>query len=150
MARCYLIQDPYHPYAASFIDVIYRTWGHRAVCLYTDDKVRFYEQPAFPILDSDLVAASIDLGDEGLEAAARRLRRRFDIAGVVPFSEQTVAHAAELAGLLGLSWCPAPVLRRFRDKFALKEYVRARHPKVRMNASRRVSSADEVLRAPLP
>lgn len=150
MSRCYLIQDPYHVYAASFIDVIFRTWGHKAICLYTDEKVRFYEQDAFPILDSDRIETSVDLDGESLAAVAKRLQARYDIAGIVPFSEPTVANAAELAAQLGLSWCSPEVVRRFRDKFALKQWLRERYPSLRLNASRRVTSVADVLAEPLP
>jgi hypothetical protein len=151
MARCYLIQDPYHPYAATFIDVIHRRWGHRAVCVYTDDRLRFREQPGYPILRSrEHVAASIELGGANLGSAVRRLQRRFDVAGIVPFSEATAAQAAELAAHLGLGGCPPEVLRRFRDKFGLKEQLRARSPRLRLKAVRRVASVAHVLSGPLP
>lgn len=150
MGRCYLIQDPYHAYAASFIDVIFRSWGYRAICLYTDEKVRFYEQDAYPILESDRIATSVDLDGESLETVARRLQGRYDIAGIVPFSEPTVSAAAELAAHLGLDWCKPEVLRRFRDKYGLKQYLREQYPALRLNAARRVDSAADVLGGSLP
>jgi len=150
MGRYYLIQDPYHPYAATFIDVIYRSWGHRAICLYTDEKNRFYASGEYPILDSECVAASVELVGADLERVARRLSRRYELAGIVPYSELTVAHAAELSAHLKLEGSSPETLRRFRDKFALKAWLRERCPALRLNLARKVASPADVLSGPLP
>src|SRR5260221_310581 len=69
----YLIQDPYHEYGARFIDHIYRTYGHRAICIYTNRRERMIHEAQFPQLRSDAVAAACDVN----------LNRLDDFAGTV-------------------------------------------------------------------
>lgn len=79
-----------------------------------------------------------------------RVSRTCEIAAVLPYNEETVLTAAELAEQLGLEWNRLEVMRRFRDKFALKEHLRRQRPDLRLNASRRVSGVDDVFAHPLP
>lgn len=62
--------------------------------------------------------------------------------GIVPWDELHVVLAAELSEHLGLGWNDRDVIRRFRDKYAMKSWLRE-HSDVRINKSRRVSSAAE-------
>jgi hypothetical protein len=48
---------------------------------------------------------------------------------------------------LGLEWNSLEVMRRFRDKFALKQFLRASHPAIRINRSILVRSAAHVFAA---
>lgn len=143
----YLLQDPHHEYAARFVEHLYTTFGYRAVCFYTHPRERLFHQPDFPILRSECVAASYDVGPRDVSSFAAHLASAHNIAAVLPFNEPTVAPAVELSRLLGLGWAQPDVMRRFHDKFALKEYIRANHPEVRMNATRRADSATDVVQA---
>lgn len=143
----YLIQDPHHEYAARFIEHLYRTYGYRAVCFYTDRRERFFYQPDYRVLRSECIAASYDVSARDLSRFSAHVASAHSIAAVIPFNEPTVAPAVELARLLGLGWAQPDVMRRFHDKFALKDYIRANHPDVRMNASRRAESVADVLAA---
>jgi carbamoylphosphate synthase large subunit len=143
----YLIQDPHHEYAARFIEHLYRTFGYRAVCFYTDRRERLFHQPDYPVLRSQCVAASYDVSARDLSRFSAHVASAHSIAAVVPFNEPTVAPAVELARLLGLGWAQPDVMRRFHDKFALKDYIRSNHPEVRMNASQRAESVAQVLAA---
>jgi len=143
----YLIQDPHHEYAARFIEYLYKSFGYRAVCFYTDRRERFFHQPDYPVLRSECVAASYDLSARDLSKFSAHVASVHSIAAVIPFNEPTVAPAVELARLLGLRWAQPDVMRRFHDKFALKDYIRVNHPDVRMNASRRAESVAQVLAA---
>jgi len=145
--RHFLIQNPYHEYAARFIEHFHRKYGYRAVCLYSDRRERIRHEARFPILRSDRVVASHVVPPTRLPDFAQLVRGRYDAAAVVPFNEPTVVPAAELAAHLGLSWGQPQVLRRFRDKFALKEHLRSHHPQICVNASRLVHTTDDVLAA---
>jgi ATP-grasp domain len=143
----YLIQDPHHEYAARFIEHLYHSFGYRAVCFYTDRGERLFHQPDYPILRSECVAASYDVSVRDLSKFASHIAANHRVVAVLPFNEPTVAPAVELARLLDLSWAQPDVMRRFHDKFALKEYIRGTHPEVPMNASRRVQGLADVLAA---
>ncbi len=141
----YLIQDPHHEYAARFIEHLYKTYRYRAVCFYSDRRERLFHQRDFPVLRSECVAASYDVGTRDLSKFATHVAATHNVAAVLPFNEPTVAPAVELARLLQLAWAQPEVMRRFHDKFALKEHIRAHAPDVRMNQSRRVTTVKDVL-----
>jgi biotin carboxylase len=143
----YLIQDPHHEYAARFIEHLYRSCGYRAVCFYTDRRERLFHRHDYPVLRSECIAASYDVSVRDLSRFASHIAANHGVAAVLPFNEPTVAPAVELARLLGLGWAQPDVMRRFHDKFGLKEYIRSTHPDVRMNASRRVAGLADVLAA---
>lgn len=143
--RVYVIQDPLHDYATRFIELLRRRFDLRAICVYTDRRERLRHAAAAPILRSDSIAAEYDATPGQFAALADHLRRHHRVVAVVPFSEPTVLGATELARRLGLAWAQPEVMRRFRDKFALKEHLRQRHPQIRINASQRVETVAEIL-----
>lgn len=143
----YLIQDPQHEYAVRFIEYLYRAFGYRAVCFYSDRRERLFHQPDYPLLRSDCIAASYDVSVRDLPGFAAHIASAHNIIAVLPFNEPTVAPAVELARLLNLSWSQPDIMRRFHDKFALKDYIRTHYPEIRMNASRRAGSLADVLHA---
>jgi ATP-grasp domain len=145
MSRYFLVQDPYHEYAVQFIEHIHRKYGYRAICFYSDRQLYLRQAPAFPLLRSRYVAATYEVMPNELARFAVHLRSHYDIAAVVPFNEPTVLAAAELAERLQLSWSQPEVLRRFRNKHALKEHLRGQDAGLRINAVRQIHSLDEVM-----
>lgn len=141
----YVIQDPYHEYGLPFIEHIHRRYGHRAVCLYTNRRERLYHQSTLSPLRSMGVAAAYDIDSHKIEDVVPVLRAHYNVAAIIPFNETSVAPAADLAGSLGLSWAQPAVMRRFRDKFALKEHLRNTDPSLRINASHLVETTGDVL-----
>jgi hypothetical protein len=140
----YLIQDPHHEYAVRFIEHVYRKYGHRAVCFYTDPRERLRHAPRFPILRSEHVAAAYDIGNGDLSRFAAHVAAHHDVVAVLPFNEPSVLPAARIARHLGLSWAQPEVICRIQDKFALKEHLRRGHPQIPMNASCRVETLADV------
>lgn len=140
-----LVQDPYHPYAVRFIELLHGKYGHGAVCFFTDRRTRVCSGASYAALRAPLVEAVYDVSPDDLAGLADRVRRRHEIVGVVPYAEPTVLAAAELSELLGLGWNDRTTLQRFRDKFAFKEHLRARHRHLRVNGSRLVKTVDDVL-----
>jgi len=145
--RQVLLQNPYHEYAVRFIELGARKYGCKAVCVYTDPRERIRQERSFPILRSDLIAASYDAGRIGPKELAGQLAGRHRIAAVLPFNEPGVLPAAELAQELGLSWGQPAIVGRIADKFALKEHLRGARPDLGINASRRVDGLADVLAA---
>ncbi len=140
----FLIQDPYHEYAARFIEQIYRRFGLRAICFYTNRRERLRRARQFPLLQSDLVAASYDVSRPDLARFAAYLREHHRVAAVVPVNEPAVLPATELGELLALSWAQPLEMRRVCDKLAFKRYLREQHPHIRINASRSVQTGRDV------
>jgi hypothetical protein len=148
--RTFLIQDPYDLDAQLFIGAMFRHFGMRPVCFYTDPKARFYGERMFPVLRSCGIERAYDVSLDDLAAFAQQVSEEYDVAAVVPYREDTVEVAAELCRHLDLGWNPADVVARFRDKHALKAYLRQHPLDVRVPRSRRVGSADELDADDLP
>jgi len=142
----FLIQDPYHEYGNLFIEHIHRKYGYRAVVFYTDPAERRALEHRNP-LPVRCVAASYEVKHEDMEPFAAYLRNHHCLNAVIPFNETSLLNASVLSAHLGLSWGPPAIIRRFRDKFSLKEHLRAAAPAIRVNASRIVGSTADVLRA---
>lgn len=139
-----VVQDPYHPYAIRFLEVHRQVWGLRSVCWYTDEAMLRSQAWQYPWLASPAVARNYLVGTSGLDGLAAALRRDFDVRAVVPYAEPTVLPAAALSELLGLSWAQPGVLELFRDKYRIKERLRAVEG-IRVNATALVRSGAEVL-----
>lgn len=128
-----LLQDPYHPYAARFI-ALAAGRGVRGVCLYTDAADMARNVRKFPELAGPTVSASYLIEGRSLEDVAAHLRRAHRVVAVVPHFEPAVLPLARLAELLDLPWAQPGVLERFRDKHALKSYLRSLPDGPRINA----------------
>ena len=147
----YLIQDPYDDDAVQFIRTIFTYFGLRPVCFYTDCKGRFYGERQYPILTSDLIEAVLDVRHDDLGAFVDTVHARYNVAGIVPYREDTFEVAADLCELLDLHWNDPAVLRRFRDKAGQRRHVRevdADHS--RAKCSPPVRSAAEIFDETVP
>lgn len=140
----FLIQDPCHEYAVRFIEQIHRRFGLRAICFYTDRRERLRRVREFPLLESELVAASYEVSRSDLLRFAAHLREHHSVAAIVPVNEPAVLPAAELGELLGLSWAQPIAMRRVCDKLAFKRYLREQHSHIRINASSSVHTSRDV------
>lgn len=138
-----VLQDPYHPYAVRFIELA-RERGLGTVCLYTDTADMMRNIRKFPGLAGPAVAASYLIEGRPLEDVAAHLRRAHRVVAVVPHSEPAVLPLARLAELLDLPWAQPGVLERFRDKHALKSFLRAVPGGPRINAIAAVRTAADV------
>jgi len=94
----------------------------RPVCLYTNRKDRFYGEDVFPALRTD----------------------------VVPFREDKIESAADICEILDLSWNEPGVLRRFRDKYAMKSYIARNAPEIRVPLHWKVQSSEDLVETSLP
>jgi hypothetical protein len=142
---CVLVQDPLHPYAVHLMELVFRRYGHRSVCFFTDGASRAQHERAYPTLRTELVEANYHVSLDELPRFAESVRRRHGVVGVLPFNEQTVLASAQLADALGLGWNRLETMLRFRDKYAMKQFLRERHPHMRVNGSRRVEGIEDVL-----
>ncbi|MDP9033440.1 MAG: ATP-grasp domain-containing protein [Myxococcota bacterium] len=144
MMPCVLVQDPCHPYATRLMDVLERRYGYRSVCFFTDHRVRAQAESQNSGLWARTVEAAYDVPLRELPRFADTVRQRHAIAGIIPFNEPTVLPASQLAEWLGLGWNKLETMRRFRDKHALKQFLRESCPELRVNRSRLVARVDDV------
>jgi biotin carboxylase len=80
-----------------------------------------------------------------VEALAKHIHQDWrDLAGVIPWDEESVLLGAELGQCLQLGWNPMRVIERCRDKGVMKAWLR-QHGNVRVNAAVRVTEAEEAL-----
>ncbi len=152
MQKIYLMPEPVVSYARPFIEHIYTRYGLKAVCLYSDAKLAHYQRHLLPPNPSRFIEAQYSATGARMGDVADELRRKYEIVGIVPSGEPSVAPAARWAELLGIRWNDPAVLRRFRDKYAFKAHLRQNHPEIALNTSRIVRAASELLdaRASLP
>ena len=142
--RSYIIQNPYAPEAQRFMTTIFSMLGLRPVCIHTDPKTRFYLGRDYPLLHNGFVEADVEADPDDLASEVAQIAERYDIAAVIPWDEDFVGPSADIAGQLGLGWNPPETVRRFRDKHALKTFVHANDPGVRVPVSRIVTDVADV------
>lgn len=140
----YVIIDPGMDYAGHMMEFLGR-FGLKAVAVFTSPS-EYHSWNLFSrarmghlVLDEFLATQF-----PSVEALAEAIRRevRTELHGIIPWAELTILFGAELSDALGLDWNSAEVIRRFRNKFAMKEALRAAGG-VRINASRVVHTVEE-------
>ena len=150
-ASCVVMVDPYHEYAEAFARSAREEHDLGTFCVYTSEKAHFYRSRSGPVLPREAIIGEIQLDDVSeLGAVGPLLRSITHPRAVLPLTEDTMGRSIDLASHLGLLWSPEPVLRRFRDKYAMKAHVRRTAPHVRIGHSRLVATADDVFRDSLP
>ena len=148
---CVVMVDPYHEYAEAFARSARKNHGLGTFCIYTNEKAHFYRSRSGPVPSRAAIVGEIQLDDVSeLSAVGPLLRSIVHPHAVLPLTEDTMSRSIDLASHLGLLWAPEPVLRRFRDKFAMKAHLRSSAPKVRVGHSRLVATADDVFRTSPP
>lgn len=150
MQRAYLIIDPQHEYARELITVAREKYDLCPICIYIDTRAELYKRSYFPELRGPDTLAHFYLDQKTPEQIAEAIRSRFEVVGIMPYFEQSLAPAAALIEALSLSWNRPDVLRRFRDKSGLKDFLRKHHPEIPLGASRRVENAEQVFAEALP
>jgi hypothetical protein len=148
--RCFLIIDPQHEYARELLGVAARKYGLKPVCVHIDSRAELYKRPFFPELRGSAVLDNYYLDRMSAADIAARVGDKYDVVGIMPYFEQSLAPAAQLVEALGLRWNKPEVVRRFRDKSGLKDFLRKNHPEIPLGASRRVHNVDEVFAEALP
>jgi D-aspartate ligase len=137
--------EPLVGYAGRFMEHIHARYGLRAICLYSDARAAHYQRRLLPEHPERVIAAQLVARAEELPALCRDLERKYRIAGIVPAGEAAVAPAARWEELLGTGWNSPEVLRRFRDKLALKARLRAVDPGLPLGPFRLVRGVRDVL-----
>jgi hypothetical protein len=148
--RAYIIIDPQHEYARELIRIAHERHGLKPICVYIDSRAELYKREHFPELRSDLAVGHYYLDQMSARDMATAIKTKFDVVGMMPYFEQSLTPSRELMEALGLKWNSSDVIRRFRDKSGLKDFLRTHHPHIPLGASRKVRSVDDVLGAPLP
>lgn len=145
----YVIENPTSgPYAIDFMRCMHRRFGARAVCFYTASDYQPVSAQKHPELFSkEMVAANYRVPPDALEPFIVHLRRHHKIAAVIPHSELRLETAIHIAEGLELDWVQPEIMRRFRNKAALKAHLRGTDPGLRINHTQLVCSPDEVTTA---
>lgn len=150
MQKCFLIIDPQHEYGLELIRVAAEKYNLKPICLYIDSLAELHKRAYFPQLRTDLVAAHYNLDQISTADLAQELQTKYDVAGIMPYFEQSLAPFSDLLEHLPLTWNSPDVLRLFRNKSKLKDHLRQADPTIPMGASRFVQNVQEVFAEPLP
>jgi hypothetical protein len=148
MTPAYLIFDPQHDYALALIDRLKKSDSARPIFIYTDTRSEFYNRSFWPQVRNSDAAEIYFLDHSSEDEILAAIVKKFTVVGVVPYYEKALLPAARLLDHLHVDWNSPEVLRRFRNKSALKDHLRSRN--VQVNSTRRVRTVAEVLAQPLP
>lgn len=141
----YLILDPAGEYPAEMIEFLGRT-GRGAIAIFTNEGAYYGFQHMYADRLGSYVVDSYLLSEWGTfrQLAEAILSRWYGhLEGIIPWDETSIEIGAVLGEWLGLSWNSAETIHCFRNKFAMKDRLRA-WGDVRINASSIVRSAGEV------
>lgn len=142
----YVIIDPSQDYAFHMMQFL-GGFGYKAIAVFSAPQEyhawRFFGQKNLGHLVVDEFLAT---EYPSLDAMAARIHHDVpgEIVGIIPWAEFTTLFGAEVGAALGIDWNPPEVIRCFRNKFAMKDALRA-HGGVRINASRVVSSVEDAI-----
>lgn len=150
MQKCFLIIDPQHEYALELMRVAAQKYNLKPVCLYIDSLAELHKRAYFPELRTDAVLDHYNLDQIAIPALAQDLQAKYDVVGIMPYFEQSLAPFSQLLEYLPVRWNAPDVLKLFRNKSALKDHLRHVDPSIPMGASRMVCSAQDVFSEPLP
>lgn len=147
----YVIIDPGQDYAIHMMEFLGR-FGLKAIAVFSSPQdyhaYKYFAQARVGHLIAD---EFLSTQFPSVQALADKIREDVpgEIYGIIPWAELTILFGAELGDALGLDWNSADVIRSFRNKYVMKDTVRAHnarnpHP-VRINASKVVTSVEEAI-----
>lgn len=141
-----LIQDPYSSYAYDFLERIKR---RRPDCIpiafYTNARRRFFERNSLKIrtLFPDLIEYVVP--DHKFLDFVEYVSKKYNIVGVLPWSEPVVDNAVVLLQELSIPWNIPDTIRLYRNKFEFKEFLYSRDPALLPSRSILVKTFDDFL-----
>lgn len=141
----YVVLDPAQNYPAQMVEFLHR-YNFKGIFVFSESG----QYEAFHNNYSSLIECMADeyLLTEfaNVEELAHQIVRDWageEIHGIIPWAEFGVELGAHLGEALQVDWNSREVIHRFRNKFALKEYLRLKSD-VRINASRIVDNEEDV------
>lgn len=117
--------DPVHEYSEPFMRAAYSRLGVQSLALFTSRRDYLRVGGRFPALRGEWIAGRSFFDPNDLPEATARLSAEYDIRAVIPDREEWVTTANQMSQLLGLSWAQGITMERFRDKAALKAFLRS-------------------------
>lgn len=141
----YLIENPNSgSYGIEFIRFLHRRFGARAVCCYTSKEQQPLSAKEYPeLFNPELVSAHYLVSTSASPAFIHHLKTHHAIRAVIPHTELRVESAINIADALGLDWVQPEIMRRFRNKAALKAHLRHTDPGLRINHTQLVHSPED-------
>ena len=140
----YIIMDPQHEYGIALVQQLFQAHRLRPVVIYSSRQLYLARRAHYAELHQVPALATYFLDRTSLAAIANDVRARFQVQGLVPYFEESVLPMAALQDLLQVAWNGADVLRRFRDKSALKAHLRGVAPDLALGYFRAVQGVTEV------
>lgn len=141
----YVILDPNYDYAAYMVKFL-NQYDFKGIAVFTEGGQynTFHDKYENELGDCMADEYLITQFPELMEVATQILNdwQDHEIKGIIPWGEFSVEIGAELGEYLGLDWNPRSVIHRFRNKYALKSYLRY-HTDLRINNSRIVNNEEE-------
>lgn len=131
-------------YVRRYAQVLQRCWGIGVVLLYPAGVSRLLVAQADAVIGAVAARYSGDLSQT--DTIADVLSRHFHVVAAIPQAENQVLPSAQLADRLGVGRIPYETIRRFRDKYSLKAYLRGMPGSLRVNRSCRVDTTEQALR----
>lgn len=150
MQKSYILLNPTNRYALDIMDRAQARFGMLPVVVWTSQREALFWRATLPELSQRAFLGEHYLDQTPAPQLAQQLAEGFALQGVIAYAEQTLEAAANLLEHLPPMWNGAEIMRRFRDKNAVKDDLRTRHPELPMNATRLVRSVEDVLSLPLP
>ncbi len=143
----YVILNPGYDYASYMVKFL-NEYQYKAVAVFTNEQqYDVYKNNYESELESCIDAKFLMTDYADLEALAQAILSESwineDLQGIIPWEEFTIEIGAELGEHLGLNWNPVSVIHRFRNKYALKSYLRE-NSDIRVNQSAIVNTVEEV------
>ena len=150
MTSIYLIPNPDHPYAERIISEIWKKFGYKAFCFFTDVRWGFDNSRFYPFLNnSEMVEGYKGVPFDKINDFALYIKQNYDCKGVIPWQETTLEACADILDIIGNDWIPTDTLRIFRNKAAVKKHLRKQNADL-VTPSYEISCLDDLDRLDLP
>lgn len=142
----YVILNPGDEYPAYMVEFLDRL-GRKGIAVFTDEhKLAIWRHMFEARLGPCMVDEYLIPEWDGLEGLAQRMREDWPepLEGIIPWEEKTIEIGAALGELLDVDWNPQEVIHRFRNKHAMKSWLRE-NGSMRINAGRVVRTPEEAI-----
>lgn len=141
-----LIQDPYSSYASDFLErVKKRNPDCVPIAFYTNARRRFFERNSLKLKNKFPDMIEYVVPDNKYLDFVKYVSKKYNVVGVLPWSEPVVDNAVVLLQELSIPWNSPDTIQLFRNKFEFKEFLYSRDPALLPSRSVLVTNFDDFL-----